>query len=176
MQLLNSKMVYGKVSTLFETVARFSGVNKDIQLSWDEFDDEKFENLCYDIIYHLPQFDNKTIRKMGKSRSRDGGRDITVYTNERPGNPKKLYIFQCKFTKAGTSLTTQKVENISDTVVQYGGQGYGVMTPVVIDAALYDRIDSICEKFKIESHNWSILEIERFIARHPKLRERHFGL
>jgi hypothetical protein len=49
------------------------------------------------------------------------------------------------------------------------------MTPVVIDSALYDRIDAISKKFNIESHNWSILEIERFIARHPKLRERHFG-
>lgn len=134
----------------------------------------KFETLCYDIIYHHPKFDNQTIRKMGKSRSRDGGRDIVVYTKERLGSPKKQFIFQCKFTKLGSSLTTQKVENISDTVVQYGAQGYGVMTPVVIDSALYDRIDMICKRHHIESDNWSILEIERFIARHPKLKERHF--
>lgn len=167
--------LYTEMSTVFGVLADFSGVNKDIKLPWDNFDDEKFENLCYDIIYHSPQYDGNTIRKMGKSRSRDGGRDITVYTNERPGNPKKLYIFQCKFTKVGTSLTTQKVVNISDTVAQYGGQGYGVMTPVVIDSALYDRIDEICRRSSMESHNWSTLEIERFIARHPKLRERHFG-
>jgi hypothetical protein len=111
---------------------------------------------------------------MGKSRSRDGGRDIVVYTNERPGISKKMYIFQCKFTKTSPSLSAQKVENISDTVVQYGAQGYGVMTPVLIDATLYDRIDAICNNFHIESDNWSGLEIERFIARHPNLRKRHF--
>ena len=168
--------LYNNVSNLFGDLSDFAGVTNNLKLPWDGFDDEKFENLCYDIIYHSPQFDNRTIRKMGKSRSRDGGRDITVYTNERPGNAKKLFIFQCKFTKLGTSLTTQKVENISDTVIQYGGQGYGVMAPVLIDSTLYDRIDAICKTFKVESNNWSILEIERFIARHPKLRERHFGL
>lgn len=166
--------LYKETAVLFESLANLSGVSKEIKLSWAGFDDEKFESLCYDIIYHSPQFDNTTIRKMGKSRSRDGGRDITVYTNERPGKAKKLYILQCKFTKVGSSLTTQKVENISDTVMQYGAQGYGVMSPVVIDATLYDRIDDICEKFKIESRNWSIFEIERFIAGHPALKQRYF--
>lgn len=167
-------VLYNQMSTILGFIGEFAGITKNVNLSWDNFDDEKFEILCYDIIYHNPKFDNKTIRKMGKSRSRDGGRDIVVYTNERPGTPQKMYIFQCKFTKVGSSLTTQKIENISDTVVQYGAQGYGVMTPVVIDAALYDRIDDICARFKIESDNWSILEIERFIARHPILKERHF--
>jgi hypothetical protein len=166
--------LYNDMSTIFGFVGEFAGVTKSVNLSWENFDDEKFESLCYDIIYHNPKFDNQTIRKMGKSRSRDGGRDIVVHTKERPGSPKKMFIFQCKFTKAGSSLTTQKVENISDTVVQYKAKGYGVMTPVVIDSALYDRIDAICDNFKIESDNWSILEIERFISRHPKLKERHF--
>jgi hypothetical protein len=166
--------LYSEMSQIIGFVGGFAGVTRSVALSWEKFDDEKFENLCYDIIYHHPKFDNQTIRKMGKSRSRDGGRDIVVYTKERPGFPKKLYIFQCKFTKVSSSLTTRKVFNIADTVTQYKAQGYGVMTSVVIDSALYDRIDAICGTFKIESDNWSILEIERFIARHPNLKERHF--
>jgi hypothetical protein len=166
--------LYNQISTIFGFVGEFAGVIRSVNLSWENFDDEKFESLCYDIIYHHPKFDNQTIRKMGKSRSRDGGRDIVVHTKERPGSPRKMFIFQCKFTKVGSSLTTRKVNRISDIIVQYRAQGYGVMTPVVIDSALYDRIDAICCEFKIESDNWSILEIERFIARHPNLKKRHF--
>lgn len=168
--------LYERLSVVFGNLGLLTGVSANISLPWDVLDDEKFENLCYDIIYHHPKFDNGTIRKMGKSRSRDGGRDIVVYTNNIPGQPRKMYIFQCKFTKSGSSLTTRKVENISDTIVQYKAQGYGLMTPVLIDSALYDRVDSICQHFDIESDHWSVLEIERFIARHPRLKERHFRL
>lgn len=175
-QLAGNKLLslYDKISVVFGRLGELAGVTKNIELPWEKLDDEKFENLCYDIIYHSQRYDNDTIRKMGKSRSRDGGRDIVVYTRQRPGVPKKMYIFQCKFTRTGSSMTTQKVENISDTVLHYHAQGYGVMTPVVIDAALYDRIDGICVRLKIESDNWSGLEIERFLARHPNLRERYF--
>ncbi len=166
--------LYEAVSAIFTCVAECAGVTRSVDLSWDGFDDEKFESLCYDIIYHDPRFDNQTIRKMGKSRSRDGGRDIVVYTRGRLGSPKKMYIFQCKFTQVNSSLTAHKVQNISDTIVQYNAHGYGVMTPVVIDSGLYDRIDDICDRYKVENTNWSVLEIERFIARHPNLKERYF--
>lgn len=174
-QIKGNKIIalYDQMSAAFGFIGDFAGVTKSLNLSWENFDDEKFETLCYDIIYHHPRFDNTTIRKMGKSRSRDGGRDIVVHTKERLGSPKKMYIFQCKFTK-GSSLGAQRVENISDTVAQYHAHGYGVMTPVVIDTTLYDKIDGVCAHHKIESENMSILEIERFIARHPKLKERHF--
>lgn len=166
--------LYEEFSKVNLSLAQYAGISPNITLNWDLIDDEKFENLCYDILYHSPKFDNTTIRKMGKSRSRDGGRDISIYTRERLGQSKKHFIFQCKLTKIGTSLTTQKVKNITDTIIQYKAQGYGLMTSVVIDSTLYDRVDAICENFNVESNHWSLLEIERFIARHPNLKERHF--
>lgn len=49
----------------------------DISCPWHQLDDEQFEQLCYDIITkkHHPI----EIHKIGKSRSRDGGRDIVFY-------------------------------------------------------------------------------------------------
>lgn len=165
-----------QITTVLAHVRTFTGADTDLTLPWASLNDEQFEELCYDILYHHPKFNRHSIRKMGKSRSRDGGRDIVVDTHDRPGHPAKKYIFQCKLAKPGTSLAASKVGNISDTIVQYGAQGYGIFTPVVIDSTLYDRVDAICKRFSIESQHWSGLEIERFVARYPELRRRHFGV
>ena len=168
--------LYDELSEVFSRIADFAGVTAKVRLPWETLNDESFEELCYDIIYHHPGFDPATIRKMGKSRSRDGQRDIVVYTRELPGRRARKYIFQCKYRKAGTSLTTtSSAGDIGDTILQHGAKGYGLMTPVVIDAALHDRVDAICERIGAESANWSVYEIERFLARHPRLVERHFG-
>jgi len=162
------------LSNISGRIYSFAGLNQDIVCPWKELDDEKFEQLCYDIIYYNPKFDNKTIRKMGKSRSRDAGRDIVIFTAARPGYTPEKYIFQCKYLGAGVSLTASKVINISDIMDQHGAQGYGLMTSGVIDSALYDKLDgiSVSRRFKIET--WSVLEIERYLSRHPQIKDRYF--
>ncbi|HEY4195844.1 MAG TPA: hypothetical protein VGM63_09940, partial [Mucilaginibacter sp.] len=129
-------MLGNKLSTLFRTTAGLAGILVEIKCPWELLNDALFEDLCFDIIYYNPKFDNSTIRKMGKTKSRDGGRDIEVHTHARPGHPSVKYIFQCKYQTTGTSLSAAKVQNISDTVTQYNAKGYGVMTNVVIDATL----------------------------------------
>lgn len=113
---------------------------------------------------------------MGKSRSRDAGRDIVIFTAARPGYTPEKYIFQCKYLGGGGSLTSSKVTNISDIMDQHGAQGYGLITSGVIDSALYDRLDgiSVSRGFKIET--WSVLEIERYLSRHPQIKERYFNI
>eukprot|EP01093_Parvamoeba_rugata_P011694 TRINITY_DN3239_c0_g1_i1.p1 TRINITY_DN3239_c0_g1~~TRINITY_DN3239_c0_g1_i1.p1 ORF type:complete len:478 (-),score=56.95 TRINITY_DN3239_c0_g1_i1:351-1724(-) len=145
-----------------------------LKLNWDLLDDELFEQLCYDIIYQNSKYDNTTIRKMGSSRSRDGGRDIVVYSKELHNNKPKRFIFQCKLIKSSRSLNTSNIGSISDVIDQYGAKGYGVMCNSVIDAALFDRLDGISENRGIEIETWSSLEIERFIARRPNLKSRYF--
>lgn len=146
----------------------------EVKLNWDLLDDEIFEQLCYDIIYQNSKYDNTTIRKMGSSRSRDGGRDIVVYTKELHNNKPKKFIFQCKLIKSSRSLNTSNIGSISDVIDQYGAKGYGVMCNSVIDAGLFDRLDGISENRDIEIETWSSLEIERFIARRPHLKSRYF--
>ncbi|MBN2402762.1 MAG: hypothetical protein JXN64_10220 [Spirochaetes bacterium] len=163
-----------RLSELFYTTSEIAGIHTKIDCHWERLNDEKFEELCYDIIYHNPKFDNTTIRKMGKSRSRDGGRDIVVYTQSRPGYQKEKYIFQCKYLCSGSSLTARKVTDISDTIDQYNAEGYGIMTSVVIDATLYDKLDAIAVKKKIRVEQYSVYELERILARHPILKKRHF--
>jgi len=144
-----------------------------IALDWSLFDDEKFEELCYDLIYHNSKFDRNTIRKMGKSRSRDGGRDIEVYTKEKPGVKPLKYIFQCKLTKPNNSMGISNIGSISDVIDHYGADGYGVICNCYIDSSLYDRLDGISKNRNKEIDTWSKFEVERFIARRPLLKARY---
>ena len=164
-----------RLSLLFHTTANLAGIHIQIKCPWEKLNDEKFEELCYDIIYHNPKFDNTTIRKMGKSKSRDGGRDIVVHTHFRPGYQAEKFIFQCKYLKPGSSLTASRVLDISDTIEQYGAKGYGIMTSVVIDSTLYDKLDRISASKKIETQEFSVYELERILARYDNIRQRHFN-
>lgn len=147
----------------------------DISLPWSKLNDEIFEQLCYDIIYQNSRFDRHTIRKMGKSRSRDGGRDIVVSTKPRPGERSTKYIFQCKFYNSNGSANTSNVTSISDVIDQYGADGYGLMCSCYIDSTLYDKLDGIGKNRSIAIETWSKFEIERYIARRPTLRARFFS-
>ena len=138
-------------------------------IDWDTVDDEKFEKICYEVIYHNSKFDRSTIRKMGRSRSRDGGRDIVVNTRVQFGEPAKLFIFQCKALAPDRSLSTGNIGSVSDVIDQYGAQGYGVLTTGLIDATLYDRLDGIARNRGIELMTWSLMEIEQFLLRRPHL-------
>ncbi len=163
-----------KLSVLFNTTANIAGIHIEINCPWEQLNDELFEEMCYDIVYYNPKFDNSTIRKMGKSRSRDGGRDIEVFTHSRPGKLAGKYIFQCKYQKPGSSLTGTKVTDISDTIVQYEASGYGIMTNVVIDSTLYDKMDRIGKKLSVEIEDYSVYKLERILASYPQIRQRHF--
>ncbi len=144
-----------------------------IDVNWDNFDDEIFEQLCYDIVYHNSKFDKTTIRKMGKSRSRDGGRDIVVFTKSISGDKPKKYIFQCKLSGREKSINTSNVGSVSDVIDQYGADGYGLMCNCYIDSTLFDRLDGISDSRGVDVETWSGFEVERFLSRRPLLKQRY---
>lgn len=161
-------------TSIFRTTSDLIGLKDSISCNWSQLDDESFEELCYDIIYYDPRFDNRTIRKMGKSRSRDGGRDIVVYTHERIGYKPDKFIFQCKLIKSNSSLTATKVLDISDIIEQYEAEGYGIFTSGVIDSTLSDKIDKIASRRKLKTILSSKYELERDLAMLPQLKDRYF--
>ncbi|MEQ8974162.1 MAG: hypothetical protein RIE73_27675 [Coleofasciculus sp. C1-SOL-03] len=60
-------------------------------------------------------------------------------------------------------------------MAQYGAGGFCVMTSGVIDSALYDKLEAIADQTSIETDEWSRLEIERFLAKHPEIKYRYFS-
>jgi hypothetical protein len=168
------KEYFSVLSKISESFRILVGKPTEIACPWNTLDDEKFEELCYDIIYTYYQT-GKNIKKMGKSRSRDGGRDIIFNTPTRAGKSSVKWIVQCKLIKDGSSLTKKKLIEVSDTVAQYGAGGFCVMTSGVIDSALHDKLEAIADNTSIEIDEWSRLEIERFLAKHPEIKYRYFS-
>lgn len=161
-------------AAIFHTTSNLIGLKNSISCDWTQLNDESFEELCYDIVYYDPRFNNKTIKKMGKSRSRDGGRDIIAYTHERVGYAAEKFIFQCKLIKNGSSLTASKVLDISDIIEQNDGDGYGIFTSGPIDATLFDKVEAIAKRKNIKTILNSKYELERDLAQLPQLKERYF--
>jgi len=149
-------------------------------LDWTQLDPNAFEELCYDTLLRCERFDPIKMRKLGSALSRDGGRDIEAWTQTRPGAPAKKWIYQCKFSAtAGRSLAGSKVA-ISDVVDQYSADGFGVMTNLVIDATLYDKLDGIAKTRSQAGRallvdTWSVYELERFLYPKRDLLARYFG-
>lgn len=143
--------------------------------NWRELNDDTFEELCYDILYCHPHFDSSTIQKMGKSRSRDGGRDIVIKTRKTPTKEQELYIFQCKYFSEDKSLSASKIANAGNVIMQYGAKGYGVFTTTVIDSTLYDMLDGFNRNMKIDiSFLWSKYELERHLNQNQIIKNKYF--
>ena len=160
---------------LTEKLTASIGLSGALACPWNDLDDDDFETLCYDIIFSNPKFDRGSIRKMGKSRARDGGRDIEV--REAPGRPgvaPRKWIFQCKLVKGGASLGRGRVLDVGDMLDQHGAQGFGIMTSAIIDSGLYDKVEAVCGKRQIQQYHFSKLELERALARIPAIRRRYF--
>jgi hypothetical protein len=168
--------VYEMVSDLGQSIGTALVGLEQPACDWTSLDDDQFEQLCYDLVFENPRFDRDSIRRMGKSRSRDGGRDIVVEEVCRfPFSSKRKWIFQCKLVRDGSSLTAAKLRDIGDMLDQYGGQGFGVFTSAPIDSTLYDKLDAVCKKRGIEQFHHSIHELERRLARNPTVFQRYFG-
>jgi hypothetical protein len=163
--------------SLAEKLSALMGNDIDISCPWEKLDDELFEQLCYDLISYSSDFDLDTRHKMGKSRSRDGGRDIEVYTHSRLNKPKAKWIVQCKLLKKSTSLGGTKVQ-VSDVIDQFGAKGFWIMTNAVIDPTLHDKLDGIARTRSIDIEKWDCLKIERILAqpKYKNIRKRYFGI
>tara|TARA_R110002051_G_scaffold31482_3_gene71685 strand:- start:7315 stop:8775 length:1461 start_codon:yes stop_codon:yes gene_type:complete len=169
------KEIRSKLNPLHSILGNVIGAKNHYNIDWTQVDDEQFEHLCYDIIYDHPKFDERTIRKMGKSRSRDGGRDITVMTKSINASDPELHIFQCKLLSVSSSLTRTKVNDAANVILHYDAKGYGVFTNVLIDSTLYDMLDGFTNSIEIHTReNWGKLELEKLLNDNDYLRNKYF--
>lgn len=148
-----------------------------VRFDWESLSDDIFELLCCEVLCRSGHYDPETLRKMGLSRSRDGGRDIVVKSKAWPGGRRpRLFIFQCKRIAARRSLSGSAV-SVADVVDQYGARGFGVMTSAVIDSTLYDKLDGIAKNRDVKIDTWDKLRLERFISlpEHFDIRGRYFS-
>lgn len=169
------KQLYSYLNPVFSKVQRIIANSVEEKCDWSQLDDDSFEELCYDLLYCHPAFDASTIRKMGKSRSRDGGRDIVIKSRKTPARDGGTYIFQCKFINEKSSLSASKLRDAANVIMQNGAVGYGVFTTGVIDATLYDMLDGFSRNQGVDtSVCFSKYELERHLNIQNSIKEKYF--
>jgi uncharacterized protein YjbI with pentapeptide repeats len=173
--LSNADLRYANISGANLNDTKRGGAKfSDISCDWTQLNDEQFEQLCYDLLIKQHNLKLTDIDKMGKSRSRDGGRDI-VFSKGTDINKKPIkWIAQCKLKSDKGSLGSSQVPNIRDMLDQYNAEGFCILTSGIIDATLHDKLDTLKEDKGFEVERWSYLEIERFLADHPEIKARYF--
>jgi hypothetical protein len=147
-----------------------------VRCDWSSLSDDMFEQLCCDVLRRSGHYLPESIRKMGLSRSRDGGRDIMALRRPLLTGQKPLqFIVQCKRLTKTRSLSASAL-SVSDTIDQFGADGYGVMTSGPIDSTLYDKLDGIHRNRGIESDTWDQMRLENFLAERENIdiRDRYF--
>ncbi|UXR92833.1 restriction endonuclease [Agrobacterium tumefaciens] len=174
-KLQTAKALREASAQVTEQLSTATGAAPSFYCDWKSLDDEAFEELSYQLIFDNPKFNSDTIRKLGKSRSRDGGRDIVVHeATVGPWVEPRKWIFQCKLVTNGSSLGSTRLTDVGDMLEQYGAQGFGVITSAQMDATLYDKLDAICGKRGVEQYHLSVLELERALGRNRRVRQKFF--
>lgn len=144
-----------------------------LRCDWATLDDEAFERLCCDVLAESGQLERSSVRKMGKSRSRDGGRDIEAQTRLQMGRLPKMWLYQCKLILPGSALSGSRVQ-VADVVDQYGADGFGVMTSGLVDATLWDKLKAINKNRGMDYDVWDQIRLENFLAEHREIKDRYF--
>lgn len=150
-----------------------AGLLFEYKCDWTLLNDETFELLCYDLTRRDGRFPPSRVKKMGHSKSRDGGRDIIAYTATRLGSSPKEWLIQCKYSSTKKSLGRNSIQ-LSELIDEYMPAGIIVATNLIVDAGLHDKSKSISENRSIEVEVWDGLEIERRVNQNPDLYKLYF--
>jgi hypothetical protein len=172
-QVLNTKeidLITSCVQELSADLLEKGSASITRKSDWSLVDDEMFEKLCYDLLLRDGRFIARETKKMGTSRSRDGGRDIVTKAASRSGqsSSNNLWIVQCKFSKSRKSLGRDDVR-LADLIDEYAPAGVIIATNMVIDAGTYDKYEKIKANRKVEIESWDGLFIERLLNKNPDL-------
>ena len=168
------KILYAQLAAERESLSDLLDIRGQQTFDWGKIDDTQFEDLCREALDFDIRFKNARIEKMGKTRSRDGGRDFVIYTPADYNRESKKYIVQCKLIKNGKSLSKQRVHDILDVIGQYHADGYIIMTNEDIDATLYDYLNSIGGHADT-SIRYDKTKLERFLVRFEEVCIKYFN-
>ncbi|MEU3169519.1 restriction endonuclease [Streptosporangium sp. NPDC006930] len=144
-------------------------------------DGHRFEALIYDLITREPGV--VSVRQVGGTRERDGGRDLLVEWITPPQNPnlaipqgvpvqqQRLVVVQCK--ALASSVGKNKIPDIRDTLEHNDAQGYLLAASGTIATSAIDYLLRLRQKGDIFTDWWSRPEIEAKLRRNPDIAGRY---
>lgn len=174
-QLLD--LYYAEQDTV-STLAKLVRNRAAISYLWENLNDDTFQSLCKKLLCRISRFRDARIEPVGKTHSRDGGRDFLIYITERPGIPAMKYIVQCKYREDNGSLTRGKMGDLGTTIAQYDADGYVIMTNGILDATLIDSLEGLSnnQRFQTDiSYQYTRTQLEHLLDLNPDIAQ-DFGL
>ena len=169
-------MADGFRDMLTDLLSKGTGSAK-LNCDWKCFDDEKFEMLCYDLVLQDRRFVPDKTKKMGKTRSRDGGRDIVTESASHAGQKHRSsnkWIIQCKFSKKLKTLGRNAIQ-LSQLIDEYLPEGVIIATNTLIDAGAYDSYEKIGQNRKVKIEFWDGLQLPRKISTNPDIHAQYWS-
>lgn len=171
-------VMYHATQDKVSTLAKLLRIRDAISYKWKNLDDDTFQALCLKLLCRMSRFYDARIDPVGKTRSRDGGRDFLIYTAEKPGYPSMMYIVQCKYKKDSGSLTRSKMGDIGTTIGQYNADGYIIMTNGLLDATLIDCLEGLSKNQRFQTntrYQYTRMQLEHLLDLNPDI-AKEFGL
>lgn len=154
------------------TLAKLARVRGAIAYKWENLNDDLFQELCLKLLVRISRFYNARIEPTGKARSRDGGRDFIAVTRDIPSCPSGKYVIQCKYKENGESLTRSRMGDVGTTILQYGADGYIIMTNGIMDTTLIDSLDGFRNNPKINidvNYQYTRPQLEHLLDLNPDI-------
>ncbi len=147
---------------------------------WAErIDDEAFEELIADLLHSVF---SARVRRVSRSRERDGGRDIiahwqpdplpmeTVMRSDPPWTLRKILV-QCKASHR--SVGKGDVRDIRDMLDHYHADGFFLVVSSTLATSMTDYLDAARTEGRFWCDWWTRSEIEMHLRRYPEVVRRH---
>ncbi len=131
----------------------------------DKIDDDEFENLILELLNREPGVER--VRKMGKGREPDEGRDLMVewYLPNMPQNTNKEHplerkrvVVQCKAYKK--SVDKSQVTDLVDLLYLHRARGYLLVTSSRPTNPVIRYLETLEERNGYWTDWWTRIEIE----------------
>jgi hypothetical protein len=149
-------------------------------------DPGKFEDLVVELLER--EAGVMLVRKSGSTYDRDAGQDMiierivsrvpvhsTLGEQESPWERLRI-VGQCKTTRDGRTVGTNKIQNILDTVEAHGAGGYLLAVSSELTGSAVQRLNTFRERGTHHVEWWTPIEIEQRLRRNPDIAARYAQL
>lgn len=135
--------------------------------------DQQFEALCRDLLQSM---NYKHIQVHGKTRTPDGGVDITAEEEYQTASGPKIrrWLFQCKHTKK--QIDRKDLSEVRYLLKEHNADCYGLFYSGFFTPATLKRMQTIRDEDHVMIQGWDHNNLELEISRDPSLSAKYFGV
>lgn len=165
---------YEYLSKAFTTFKDFAPPEMVSKITFENLDDELFENLAMDLLDCEGYYD---IHPLGRTRASDGGRDFFAKRNKYSldGNIVEQWIVQCKYSRSEKSkyFRREMFSEVPDLLGENDSDKFLLLTTSNLTPQTVDRIRYINKSKGDIIEFFAVSELKLALYKHPKLIQKY---